>query len=262
MKEWETTLSQVLKERRETLGDAPSLETMLALREGTLKPQERAQLLERAAVDPVVARQLFGILMFPRLESSSSEEDLTEERLDELFEAFRERTGMAQAPVALSRLPSPPQQPPGHAPQWLPLAAAFFLGVSLTLFGQWLLPVPSSQEAPQVKPNLSIVELEPTTSSSLRGSSMAQVAEGIEGLVVVLALPEAPASERYVLKIQDQDSEVLWSTSDLRTGTGGLFVLSLPLQEFPEGIYRLTLVGESPDDKATYFLEIPKDNES
>ncbi len=250
--DWKATLDEILAERRKELGDPPSADDMIALRAGELSDAERSALLEHAAVDPEVARELFGVLRFPEPgddEVGESDEDGVGER----WRALRERLR------AEGDLPVKTSAPRRVA--WLPLAAMFVLGVGLSLLVGRLRdgdPVAGARiAAPRI--NLSIVELLPVGDevSGPRGApEVVTVAAGAGGLVLALAVPDL-APERGPFRLELTRGDGTASTVEgLTPGAGGVFMLDLPREDLTGGRHQLRLLDREGRPVASFELEV------
>lgn len=250
--DWKATLEEILADRRRQLGERPSEDEVVAFSAGELSDDERERLLEHAAVDPEVARELFDALRFPEV---SGDESLEPEAdgVDERWQSLRRRlVAEGDLPVKLSAAPVPPRRA-----AWLPLAAMFVLGVSAALVVARL-RAPGPAVDPRI--NLAIVELLPVDEEAdVRGSAEAvAVAADTGGLVLTLAVPAlAPSSGRgpYVLELTRGDGTT--STVDgLQPGVGGVFVLDLPRGDWTEGLHELRLKDAASRPVARFQLEV------
>ena len=89
-----TDLLTPLLETRRRRSARPALETLIDLREGRLSDDERERVLERAAVDPEVARELLDTLDYPAL--PQEEDEPGDERRAKRWRRFRERLSEEQ----------------------------------------------------------------------------------------------------------------------------------------------------------------------
>ncbi len=252
--DWKATLDEILAERRQELGEPPSTDDLIALREGELSDAERTALLEHASVDPEVARELFGVLRFPESsadEARESDEDGVGERWQALRERLRTEGDLPVDDAAVSRRVA-----------WLPLAAMFLLGIGASLFIGRLRDA-SDPGAPIAAPriNLSIVELLPVgaDSSAPRGAAeLVTVAADAGGLVLALAVPDlAPSPERgpYRLELTRGDGTVS-TVEGLTPGVGGVFLLDLPREDLTDGLHQLRLLAPEGGQVARFELEV------
>lgn len=253
--DWKATLEEILAERRQQLGEAPSFDDLIALRAGELSDDDRRRLLEQAAVDPEVARELFDVLRFPRL---SGDEDPTpdEDGVGERWQALRDRL------VAEGDLPdAAPAVAARGRPAWWALAAMFLLGLAAALVvGRWR-ESGASGPAVEARINLPIVELLPVgdDDAGLRGSvEVATVAADAGGLVLTLAVPDlVPSPDRgaYVLEITRGDGTTT-TLAGLVPGIGGVFVLDVPREDLTDGVHDLRLRDADRQQVARFHLEV------
>jgi len=89
--DWKATLADAMAERRRELGERPSTEELIALRAGELSDDERERLIEHAAWDPDVARELFDLLRFPALPDGEAEVSAAGPAQDRSWQALRAR---------------------------------------------------------------------------------------------------------------------------------------------------------------------------
>ncbi len=254
--DWKATLEEILAERRQELAESPSIDDFIALRAGELSDDERRRLLEHAAVDPEVGRELFDVLRFPSDDSPVPDEEGVGER----WQALRERLVEEGDLPAKDAAPAPASR----RPRWLPLAAMFLLGVAASLIvGRLRDPGGSGAGTPSTTPriNLSIVELLPMgdDASSVRGApEVATVAADAGGLVVALAVPElAPSPDRgpYVLELTRGDGTTS-TVGGLVPGIGGVFMLDLPREDLTSGLHQLRLLDRGGGQVARFQLEV------
>ena len=93
-------LQEVITDMRQAMGERPSLEMLIRLREGRLSEEEREQVLERAAVDPEFAKELLDVLDFPNTpaeEDEEQDEELRELRRQAISRAIGERRRRSSA---------------------------------------------------------------------------------------------------------------------------------------------------------------------
>ncbi len=259
--DWKATLEEILAERRQELGEPPSLDDLVALRAGELSDDERHRLLEHASVDPEVSRELFDVLRFPRPSSGEDTEadehvEADEEGAGERWQALRQRL------VKEGDLPARPTEPV-PAPSrlhWLPLAAMFLFGVAASLLLGRLRDdgVPDAAE-PRI--NLAIVELLPVgdEGSGLRGApELVTVTAESGGLVLALAVPElATSPERGPFSLEIARAGAPTSTlSGLSPGAGGVFLLDLPRAHLGSGLHELRLLDREGRPVARFQLEV------
>ena len=262
--DWKATLEEILAERRQELGDPPAIDDLIALRAGELSDAERSELLEHAAVDPEVARELFDVLRFPQSgdeelpgeERAPDEEPAAKAGVEERWQALRERL------VEEGDLPSRPASPRRRA--WLPLAAMFLLGVGASLIVGRLRDggAPPPAAAPRV--NLAIVELLPVGGdpSGLRGApEIATLAADAGGLVLALAVPGLlPSPERAPFRLELRRGDGTVSTVEgLTPGAGGVFLLHLPREQLRVGRHELRLLDAGGAEVARFELEVELD---
>lgn len=254
--DWKTTLEEILAERRQRFGERPTVDELIALRAGELPEEDHQRLLEHAAVDREVARELFDVLRFP--ERSGDEDPGPEERgVGRRWRALRARL------VAEGDLPAKDvaSRPAPRRPVWLPLAAMFLLGVAATLtVGRLRGPGgPGPASGPRV--NLPIVELLPVAgeSAGVRGSAaMATLAADASGLVLALAVPGlVPSADRgpYALEIVRSDGTAV-AVEGLSPGAGGVFVLEVPRGVWTDGLHELRLSDRDGQLVARFRLEV------
>ncbi len=271
--DWKTTLEEILAERRQQLGEPPSIDDFIALRAGELSGDRRRRLLEHASLDPEVGRELFDVLRFPEQsgdESPAADEDVLEGR----WQALRERLVAAGDlpedappptvfPSAGPHVSGPAIPAVGAAPARWPLAAMFILGVAATLtVGRLRDPgIDSTAEtriaAPRI--NLAIVELLPVGDdpSAVRGGAeVVTVDASAGGLVLALAVPElAPDPGPFALELTRGDGTTS-TVGGLSPGAGGVFMLDLPSGELAHGLYRLWLSDRDGRLVARFEVEV------
>ncbi len=256
--DWKATLEEILAERRQRLGERPSIDDFIALRAGELSDDRRQRLLEHASVDPEVGRELFDVLGFPEL---AGDDRPDENGVDQRWQALRERL------VAAGDLPAvaPEEGKWGWFPRRgttaaLPLAAMFILGVAATLtVGR--LRDPGVDLGAEARVNLAIVELLPAGEgpSGVRGGAeVVTVDASTGGLVLALAVP-APAPDRgpYSLELA-RDGGTTSTVGGLSPGAGGVFMLDLPSGELTAGFYRLRLSDRDGQLVARFELELAR----
>ncbi len=249
--DWKATLEEILAERRQELGEPPSIDDFVALRADELSDDDRRQLLEHASVDPEVARELFDVLRFP--EPSGDESPADEDGVGERWQVLRERL------VAEGDLPA--ESASRSWVQWLPLAAMFLLGVAASLLvGRLRDPgAPEATAAPRI--NLAIVELLPVGDdvSGLRGApEVVTVTPDAGGLVFALAVPDlAPSPDRgpFTLELTRGDGTTA-TVAGLKPGIGGVFMLDLPRGDLADGVHELRLSDRDGQSVARFQLEV------
>src|SRR5689334_11763870 len=128
--DWKATLAEIIAERRKELGERPSLDEMIALRVGELSADERERLLERAAWDPEVARELLDVIRFPDLGHGETppEDDADQDRSWQVMRAKLRSEGLLPE-VSAAPAPAPPP-PRARVWDWLPMAASFAAGLA------------------------------------------------------------------------------------------------------------------------------------
>ncbi len=261
--DWKAILEELLAERRRALPTPPSVDDCIALRAGTLSEEEREHLLERAAVDPEVARLLFDTLRFP--ETPDAEEHPPEEDgVGQRWQLLRQRllaqgdlpagNEAAPAPMPIA-MPKPPWR------RWWPLAATFLLGVAAPLLlSRWRTPAElAATVAPRI--NLPIIELVALASpeEGRRGTDeQTTVNATADGLVLALAVPELDPGAHpgpYSLRIA-WDGGTALTLDGLLPGLGGLFVLDLPASALHDGHHQLLLHDREGQEVARFELEV------
>ncbi len=252
--DWKTTLEEILAERRQELGEPPSIDDFIALRAGELSDDDRRRLLEYAAVDPEVSRELFDVLRFP--EPSGDESRTDEEGVGERWQALRRRL---EAEGDLPAKPKAPTRP--RRITWLPLAAMFLLGIASALIVGRQRDSGDPGATGSARVNLAIVELLPVgdDASGVRGAAeVITVAPDGGGLVLALAVPElAPSPDRGPFRLELTRGDGTTSTvGGLSPGIGGVFLLDLPRGELAAGRYELQLRDGEGRPVARFELEV------
>lgn len=261
MEDWKATLAEVMAKRRRELGERPSTGELVALLAGELSRGERERLLDRAAWDPEVARDLRELLHL--LEPADGEVGPGKDAdLDRRWQAMRSRLVAERVlPPTPVLQPAPPELPRARSWRWLPLAASFAVGV-IAAMAVWQLRTSVGPRSPggHVEVNLPIVELEPTTSGprvdTRRGGEITLVPVSSEGLVLTLTAPGvAPGSGPYDLAIRRDDREIFHSRQ-LVPAEGGMFVLFLPRDRLASGPHEILLRDRGGSTVASYRLEV------
>ncbi len=253
--DWRATLEEILAERRRRFGEPPAEEDLIALRAGELADDDRRRLLEHAAVDPEVARELFAVLRFPEADDDSPEAD--ESGVGRRWRALRDRLE-TEGDLPAEEAPLPPVPLP-RRPAWLPLAAMFLLGVTATLLVDRARRPSGPGAAGEARVNLPIVELLPVgDAAAVRGAERVTVAADAGGLVLTLAvpgLPPAPGRGPYSLELTRGDGTTA-AVAGLAPGVGGVFVLALPRQAWSDGLHQLRLIDVDGQPVARFELEV------
>ncbi len=260
--DWKATLEEILAERRQELGEPPSIDDFIALRAGELLDDDRRRLLEHAAVNPEVSSELFDVLRFP--EPSGDEDPAADEDgVVERWQALRRRL---EAAGDLPARPVPTTPPEGTEPgrrriAWLPLAAMFLLGIAAALIAGRLREPGDPGTAPEARVNLAIVELLPVDdeSSGVRGSpEVVTVAPDAGGLVLALAVPRlAPSPKRGPFRLElTRGDGTSFTVEGLIPGIGGVFLLDLPRGELTAGRHELRLSDGEGRPVARFELEV------
>ncbi|MEM7048370.1 MAG: hypothetical protein AAF604_01870 [Acidobacteriota bacterium] len=221
MSEWNAAFEAVIAERRARLGDAPPVEVLIGFLEGRLSEEERAELLDRAAVDPQLSRLLLDLQRFPDFEPLSDEEFLSESRRGELWQDFRGRifTATSKASGGLWQ------------GRWPSLAASFLIGAVAALFIGQLGPSGPTTPPPSVlgvQANTPIVELLPEGHSRTRGDSSTVFPEYASGVTLALAGSELLPGARYGLKVTGEDSRAIEVAEELVADSAGVVTVVLP----------------------------------
>ncbi len=252
--DWKATLEEILAERRQRLGEPPSIDELVALRAGELSEDDHRRLLEHAAVDREVARELFDVLRFPE-RAGDEDPGLDEQGVGRRWQALRARL-VAEGDLPANDERSASVARPSRA-AWLPLAAMFLLGIAATLgVGRWRDAGPGPAGA---RVNLPIVELLPAgDDAGVRGSAeVATLAEDADGLVLALAVPElaSPGRGPYRLEVVRGDGTTS-TVGGLHPGVGGVFVLDLPRRDLSDGLHELRLRDGDGQPVARFRLEV------
>ncbi len=260
--DWKATLEEILAERRQELGEPPRLADFIALRVGELSEDDRRRLLEHAAVDPEVSRELFDVLRFP--EPGGDEDPASDEAgVGERWQALRQRL---EAEGDLPARPAAPTFPESGEPTprriaWLPLAAMFLLGIGTALIVDRFRDPSDPGTSAEARVNLAILELLPVDDdpSGVRGSAeVVAVAPDADGLVLALAVPDlAPSPDRGPFRLELTRGDGTTSTiGGLTPGIGGVFLLDLPRRELTAGRHELRLLDREGQPVARFELEV------
>ena len=249
--DWKATIEKILAERRAEMGERPSPTDFAALREGALSETERENLLERAAVDPEVASELFDVLAFPNV--PREEDDSDPERR---WQVFRERIRREGSPPGTAKRPLPE---PLHAPRrsWLALAASFVLGAISTVAIVEMQGPADRGDGASIQVNLPIVELLPAGDPANRGDQVTRVPAGAHGVVATLAMT-APTREGdvYELRVRHPSGRVAGPVEGLEPGPGDVFVVTLPRSLLADGEVELELTDADGALFASYRLRL------
>lgn len=244
------SLETIMARQRDELGGPPTPEVILAYRDGRLSPQERQRMEDRIAVYPDAARALADLAAFPDVEPAPGAPELSPEQIDAGWAAFRQKLEPLGRPRPQEGEPLPAApvldlQPVRrrwtNAPR---LAAATLAGVALGSAAGYL-SGRASQEVPGAAINVSIVQLQPDGEGSRRSTSpeSIEVAEGTEGLALVLQAPVTEDFSDYALEIEDAAGTRLWARKGLRPTATGTFQVSFSREGLPEGAHRIRLYG-------------------
>ncbi len=261
--DWKATLAEIVSDRQRQLGERPSMEQMFALRAGELSEAERDRLLERAAWDPEVARELFDLMCFPDLPRGGKAKEAVgnDAGLDQRWQALRARLrSEGILPEMPSRAAPSPEPQRVRVWRWLPMAASFAAGLALAITIGVLRPAAHPESPGQgVKLNLPVVELvapSDTGPDARRGGGLTAVPPNAGGIVLTLAAPGlALSSGPYDLEIRRGRQEVFRS-HDLVPGEGGVFVLLLPRERLADGAHEIILRDASGRTVASFRLDV------
>lgn len=87
--DWKSLLDQIRDDRRAALATSPPTSRMLVdFRAGRLGKAERERVLEWAAADPGVARELLDVMRFPEIEPRDGDEALDREARERAWRRF------------------------------------------------------------------------------------------------------------------------------------------------------------------------------
>lgn len=135
---------RLLAERdRRSLGAHPKIEDLAAYHAGELESHTEARVREHIAVCRECSDLLLDLINFSDLTPPPGEPDLTDEEMEEDWQALRARMGMGEeepkpkkvAEVVPMVRPAPQPIPPPPRRNWLPVAAAVTAAVLGVLFG-------------------------------------------------------------------------------------------------------------------------------
>ena len=256
---WKETLEQYLAERRKRFAGPPSTESMIRMREADLPDEERDRILEQAAVDPEVARQLFDVLRFPEM---SRDEDESEPGFDieDQLAAVRRRLGRE----GLRREEEHRRTRTDF--RWfrfaVPVAALLSLLVGAFFLSPFRLVYDKRPElGSEALLNLAVAELAPAEflDGTWRSSSKSTIPCAGEGIVVSLSVPGLrphPEAGSFSLAIQDEQAGDPTILEGLLPGLGGVFVLALPRGVLVGGANQLTLRDSRGDEVARFVLTV------
>ncbi|MEM7587646.1 MAG: hypothetical protein AAF560_29940 [Acidobacteriota bacterium] len=241
--DWKATLDEILAERRQQLGDAPSTDELVALRTGDVTDDERQRLLELAAADPGVARELLGVLRFPQAVDDTDDKD-DREGVGERWQAMRERMIAegdlpAEDRVADDPIPANEDMEPARFGR-VQAAAALALAVGAAFFGYSL----RAPNVPTPQANPWIVELQAITDATAirRGADeRATLDDATGGVVLTLDVPEGLPEGVYRLIVL-HDNESVATVDGLVPGRGGLLSATVPRDAWRDGLHELRLV--------------------
>lgn len=250
--------------------EPPGPDDLISFRAGLLAEKDRDTLLEQAAMFPETARALIDVSRFPDVEPTDERQRVDDEDLTHQWRRFQQRLQQEERPLISE---APVARPtPSSIPLWNQLgallnsprvaqaAAMALLLVSLGLSWALLRQVPLDNVRPRL--NLPIVELAPEGEPGERtATERVRIPTNADGIVLSLALLERRSYSTYEIEIQDSTEEMVWSSTDLRRTSEGLFTLELPSGFLPAGKVRLVLRGidgDRRDPLAVYNLAIEK----
>lgn len=207
---------RLLAERdRRTLGAHPKIEDLAAYHAGELSPEAEARLREHLAVCHECSDLLLDLINFADLAPPPGEPDLTDEEMEEDWQALRARMGVKTeekppAPVVPIRPAAAAQPNLGRTyPAWLPIAASLLavLGFSYGLYQKTQVGKLEERLEAHQEPNVEDTFI--LQDESLRGGSedapeAARMSSGKGGTILL----NPPASEVEIV----QGDVVLWST--------------------------------------------------
>lgn len=238
---WKSTLEDVIAHRRRAMGDPPSLDELIDLRQGRLSADQRERVLERAAVDPEVAQDLLDIVDYPNLPSADDEPD--GERRAERWRRFQERL-RAEDPDPFGQGSADPGELPqvlgrsaaARRPRWLGVAASLAIGAVVGAF-LWQILRPSSTGPGTPVGNVEILSLSLDQSPGSRGGRV-ELPGSAEWTLLTFGSARLPAASEYSILVRDRAGAEVWRRDGLVVGTGGLLTVLIPAEVFPPGGYR------------------------
>lgn len=256
------SLKAIMATKRKDVGGPPSPEELLAYRDGRLDPAERQRIEAGIALYPDAARALADLAAFPDVEPAPGTPELSDEEIDDRWQAFR------------SRLPERPPAPPARAtpaiearPRWglrrtsfdprLAAAALVILavgGIAGFLGGR------ASRVPPESAINVRIAELAPEEEGGTRAAPIPlEMPEGSEELVLVLGTRAQKEFPTYEAEIVDSTGARIWEREGLHPTALGIFQVSFRQGALKPGNLHLRLFGREGGTRtpvASYELRL------
>jgi hypothetical protein len=243
---WKAIVEEVIADRRRAMGERPSLDELIELREGRLSADARERVLERAAVDPEVAGELLDVLDYPALPPADGEPDA--ERKAERWRRFKERL----------RAAGEGESAPGEVVPWpravdrrqvvttsplMKMAATFLVGTLAGTLGMLALRQRPQEPAAPAR-NVETVGLSLDSEPGSRGGRV-RLPETAEWVLLTFGSGRLPPASDYGILVRDTAGVEVWRHDGLEPGTGGLLTVLVPVRVLPPGGY---LAEIYPDD--------------
>jgi len=248
------SLKAIMATKRNEVGGPPSPEELLAYRDGRLDEAERQRMEERIAVHPEAARALADLAAFPDVEAAPGTPELSDEEIGDRWQAFRQKLPEQPAPTPVIEIGAR-----RGSPMTLKLAASVL--VSLAIGGiAGFLGGRASRDLPDSAINVTIAELAPEGESGARSaSSLLELPEGAEELMLVLNVPAQKDFPDYEAEIVDGQGARIWNRAGLRPTAMGTFQVSFRDGTLKPGVLHLRLYGREGKGRtliASYGLRL------
>lgn len=253
---WKAVFEEVVADRRRAMGERPSLDELVDLREGRLSADARERVLERAAVDPEVARELLDVLDYPALSPADGEADA--ERKAERWRRFRARqvesreaAGKGEgAPGEVVRWPRPRERRTVVSSPRMKLAASFLAGTLAGTLGMLALRQRPPEPAAPAR-NVETAELSFDGAPGSRGGAV-RLPKTAEAVLLTFGSARLPPASDYGILVRDSAGVEVWRRDGLVPGTGGVLTVLVPVRVLPPGGYLAEIYpdGDFEDEPA------------
>lgn len=251
---WKAIVEEVIADRRRAMGERPSLDELIELREGRLSADARERVLERAAVDPEVAGELLDVLDYPALPLADGEPDA--EWKTERWRRFKERSGeeAGESEIAPGEVVPWPRaadrRPEATSSPWMKMAATFLVGTLAGTLGMLALRQRPQEPAAPAR-NVETVGLSLDSEPGSRGGRV-RLPETAEWVLLTIGSGRLPPASDYGILVRDNAGVEVWRHDGLEPGTGGLLTVLVPVTVLQPGGYLAEIYpdGDFEDEPA------------